>query len=211
MSKHTKIITNGQRSKLLMSKHVKIIAMFSAMAAIGGGSAAYAAIAPDDNQPLSPREAAAIKTVAVPVVQDQITNNFPLFRNQPATPMPRDIAEQVASPETHGRNATLARSFQTPYGTGWVIPGDGYLCIAVPTTTNGSGTSCVPTELAIERGLWLRIGGSRADGKVLETVVAPDGANVVSGTKTLPTSADGVVSEFINTDESSGPKLVPAG
>lgn len=196
-----------------MSKRTKAVITISAVAAISGASAAaFAAVGP--GQELTPVQAVMQKTQAVPIVQDEIRDHFPLFRNQPANPVPADIAAQIASPDRHGRNGALARSIQTAYGTGWVIPGDGYLCIAVPTTTSGHGVSCVPTKVALERGLWLRLSGSRSDGKALETVVLPDGANAAvkseTGVKTLQASADGVVSEFIDTD-GSGPSVVPAG
>ena len=117
-------------------------------------------------------------TTPVPVVQSDITNNFVLFRDQPASPIPPDIAARVASSERFGRNADLARSIQTPHGTGWVIPGDHWLCIVMPDPVDGYGESCNPTSTAIERGLWIRLAGDSPDAKASDALLVPDGTQV---------------------------------
>lgn len=171
-----------------------LTALVTATVVVSVGAAANASLdSSDDAQPLTPAEAGEIKTAAVPSVQTAIENTFAIFRNQAPDAMPPSVQAQVGSPERHGRNASLARSFDTPYGTGWIIPGDGAVCIAVPTTTNGYGTSCIPTELAVERGLWLRVGS--ASGKNLDTLIVPDGASAASGGKRLSAASNGVVTE----------------
>lgn len=100
-------------------------------------------------------------TTAVPAVQQQILENFAIFREQGATPMPADVAEQVASPKRFGRNPDLARKIATVTGDGWVIPGDGFVCIAMPDPVDGFATSCLPTQIVAERGLYVSLSGGK--------------------------------------------------
>lgn len=196
---------------MTMTKHRKTLATLVVVATTGAASAV--ALAEDSPTPeITPAEANAKVTRAVASVQPQISDNFALFRNQPASAVPAELVEQIASPQRHGRNAALARTIQTPYGTGWVVPGDGFVCIAVPTTTQGHATSCVPTAVALKRGLWLRLVGDRADGKALDTLMVPDRTEVrvhgATDDTALVPSSNGVVGELVDTD-GSGPRLVP--
>lgn len=189
----------------------RVLTSLGVIVVLGGATVTYAAVGIDFSKFPTPRETGAIKTSAVPAVQDQIKDSFALFRDQPPSPIPAELVEQIASPQRHGRNAALARSIQTANGAGWAIPGDGYLCLAVPTTARSYATTCVPTELAIDRGLWLRLSGAREDAKALDTIVVPDSVDtVISGASELKVPETGVISEFVDADGTSGPRLTPA-
>jgi hypothetical protein len=126
-------------------------------------------------------------TAAVRAVEPDAMSAFRLLRNEAPSPVPADVAAQVASPRQFGRNAALARTIDTPTGTGWVIPGAGFICIAVPDSVDGWSTSCLPTKVAAERGLG--IGLTKADGRSVETLLVPDGASagaIVGGLSTVP-------------------------
>jgi hypothetical protein len=114
-------------------------------------------------------------TSAVSAVPPEAAAAFKLLRTAPPSAMPADVAEMVGSPTRYGRNAALARAIKTATGTGWVIPGDGYLCIAIADPGTGWGTSCVPTAVAAQRGL--SIGLTSATGETAETLLVPDGAS----------------------------------
>ena len=206
-----------------MRKHTKILAALVAAAAVSGGAFVSAATKSSGEVPPGSAKQAPTDQLGapVPVVQDEIRENFALFRNEAATPMPPDIAVQIGSSTRYGRNSALARTIATPYGTGWVTPGDGYLCIAVPDPVDGYGSSCVPTELAVARGLVLRLGGVGAKGapfetadeagETLDTMVLPDGAKAVAGSRTLSANANGVVSDRNRGGAGPMPKLTRAG
>lgn len=190
-----------------MRKSTSLLTAAAITVALGSaGAGAQAALEPQ--QP-SPAEAGQSGTTAVPVVQEEIEKNFAIFRTQEPATMPADVQLQVGSADRYGRNAALARSFATPYGAGWVIPGDGTVCIAVPTTTKGYASSCIPTSLAVERGLWIRVGS--ADGKVLDTMVVPDGTTAASGSKELATTPSGVASELSSGEDAPVPAVTRAG
>ena len=153
---------------------------------------------------------AAVKggTTAVPAVEDAITRHFALFRNQEASPVPAHLVPMIASPDRFGRNAVLARKIATVHGTGWVIPGAGYVCLAVPGPVT-YGVTCRPTELAVKEGLWGRFHGERLGDEVVETLVVPDGNKVLeqrpSGdvSQTLLPSEDGVISRVITGNDTT--------
>jgi hypothetical protein len=141
-------------------------------------------------------------TVAVGQLQPAILDNFALFRNRAASGMPGDAEVQVGSAVRYGRDASLARAIDTVTGTGWMIPGDGYLCIAVPDPVDGYGTSCVPTDVAAERGVAISLVGNLPGDKVAETVVVPDGREALQGPAGQERSVDtaaGVASVWSDT------------
>lgn len=146
-----------------------------ALAADGRGSASNTAAA------------ITTPTSAVRSVEPDAAAAFTLLRSTPPTsPMPPDVVSAIASPTRFGRNAALARKIATPTGDGWVIPGKGFLCIAIPDPGYGWGTSCVPTSVAVTRGLG--IGLTSVDGRSEETLLVPDGASagaIVGGTSTM--------------------------
>lgn len=150
-------------------------------------------------------------TSAVPDVQAAISAHFALFRDQPATGMPADAVAQVGSPGRYGRNPDLAREIETPTGPGWVIPGNGYLCIAVPDPVDGYGTTCLPTDVAAQQGLSIRLWGDLPSGKTAETMLVPDGASAVvsePGAAAVAVPADGGVADAL-TDHPGALQLAP--
>lgn len=142
-----------------------------AVAVTAAGATSYGATSSADPAP-TPDSAT---TTAVPVVQKDISSHFKLFRNQLPAAMPKEVEQAIASSTKYGRNAALARSIKTPYGTGWVIPGDGYLCLAVPDPlVEGFGTTCQTTAEAIQHGVWARLVGDNPGAEALDTLLVPD-------------------------------------
>lgn len=183
-------------------RNLKLILGLCAVFAAAIAIAVASANASTESEP-STTEAAAtriadVPTSAVAVVQPDIANNFALFRAQGATPMPADLAKALGSPTKFGRNAALARKITTPSGTGWVIPGDGFICLAVPDPVDGYGESCTATDVVVKQGLWVGLRGDGPDAKSLDTVLVPDGKVAVvdsgSGQSTLAASPLGVAS-----------------
>jgi hypothetical protein len=198
----------------MLMKSTRVILAMTATAGIGFGATAASGLVvgpSDGSQPtvfLTP-------TKAVATIQTDIASAFPLFdETAAASRMPASVVAQVGSSLRYGRNAALARPVDTPNGTGWVIPGDGYLCLAVPDPVNGYGSTCLPTAVAATRGLWLRLGGARADGKVVDTVVVPRSMEAVettpaqTGKVPLTRTGDGVASGVV--DASGDPSVVPS-
>lgn len=109
----------------------------------------------------------------ITAVEPEAKAAFKVLRDVAPSAMPAAVVEQVGSSERYGRNPALARKISTPTGDGWVIPGKGYVCIAVNDTGYGWGTSCVPTDIAAEHGL--AIGLMDALGRTKETLLVPDG------------------------------------
>jgi hypothetical protein len=154
----------------------------------------------------TPFEAWSAPTTAITAVGEDVKSHFTLFRDYPATGMPAGVAISMASPEHYGRNAALARAIDTPYGQGWVVPGDGYLCIVVPNTVPGYAEGCSPVDYAVQNGLWQRLDGDAT----LDTVLAPDGTTAqLGGGRNAPSQNDeGVTSAFV-TPGSPTPTIVP--
>ena len=44
-----------------------------------------------------------------------------------------------------------------------MIPGNGYLCIAIPDPVDGYGESCTTIDVVLQQGLWVRLSGDVAD------------------------------------------------
>lgn len=172
-----------------MSRFRNISMTLCAAALAAAGVTSASADSADTAPASSPSRAA--ETTAVPVVQDNIMNNFALFRDRPATPMPAGVAEAIASPGKFGRNAGFARSIQTPYGTGWVIPDDGYMCIAIPDPVDGYGESCTSTDVALKQGLWVGLAGDTPSAKSLDSILVPDGATVTAPAAGASTTSGG--------------------
>ncbi|HEU4973802.1 MAG TPA: hypothetical protein VFT50_01835 [Baekduia sp.] len=137
-----------------------------------------------------------LPTSAVAAVQSDIVSHFALFRAAPS-PIPWDIAAGIASSSRFGRNAALARAIRTPYGKGWVIPGDGYLCITMPDPVDGYGESCQPTSVVLHRGLWLRLAGDGPNAQAADVLLIPDGATATKAARGTSMDAEtGVVSHL---------------
>lgn len=167
----------------------------AAVSAVGGTlwiATTSGADTASDSAPATTTTSAA-PTTAVAVVQSDIQASFVLFRDRPPSPMPPDVAVQVGSPAAFGRNPDLARAIKTATGTGWVIPGDGYLCIAVPDPVDGYGTTCATTADAVRHGLAITLWGDIPGAAAADTVLVADGQRVVNGTAAAPLD-DGVAS-----------------
>lgn len=189
-------------------KFTALVVMLALVPVVATGATGQAATDPEPAK-WDPQALEVQKTTAVSSVPREIGGSFALFRDNPADVVPAPARAAIAS-QQYGRNAALARSISTPYGTGYVVPGDGWMCVAVPlaaTEVEGMSVGCTPTAVAIRQGLWVRL--TSPDGsKALETVVVPDGTTAVqSGDRKLVPSSDGVVSEVID-GHSAEPRLV---
>lgn len=148
----------------------------SLLAAAGGTAVASGVVG---GSAASPIDAAQAPTTAVQKVDPALERAFALLRTRTATPVPDALVDQFASPARYGRNPALARQIETVTGTGWVIPGNGYLCIAIPDPVDGYGSTCSRTEDVLRRGLYIGLrGGKVPDGQAAQTILAPDGAAV---------------------------------
>jgi hypothetical protein len=149
---------------------------------------------------MAPADAWATPTTAVAEAGDDVTSHFTLFRDHPASGMPADVVQMMASPGHYGRNAALARAIDTANGQGWVVPGDGYLCMVLPNgTASGYAEGCTPTDLAVRDGLWVRLSGEGDGATALDTVLAPDGTTAQLGGDgpTTGQDAEGVTSASV--------------
>lgn len=172
-----------------------------ATVALGAAGASTTFADTDEGAPAVESNALAMAvgapTTAVPAVPAEVREHFALFRDRPASGMPADVAEVMASPERFGRNPALARSIDTVRGKGWVVPGDGYLCVVLENPIAGYGTSCVPTADAIRQGLRNELSDVYPDGQVAVTVVLPDGARAVRGDGSVVPARDSVSSVLV--------------
>lgn len=173
---------------MLSARRVVALAGVIAAGTVGVGVAlANGDQAPSGAQALGALQAPTPSPIAA--VEPQAKAAFKVLRDVAPSAMPADVVEQVGSSARYGRNPALARKISTPTGDGWVIPGKGYICIAVDDTGYGWGTSCVPTDVAAERGL--AIGLMDAQGRTKETLVVPDGrtaAEIEGPASTRPTA-----------------------
>jgi hypothetical protein len=143
-------------------------------------ASAGVAMAGQGNEPVAvaPAVVEAPSPAPVTAVEPEARAAFKVLRNVPPAQMPAEAVEQVGSSARYGRNAALARKISTPTGDGWVIPGRGYLCIAIEDPGIGWGTTCLPTAVAAQRGLG--IGLTDAAGRSKETLVVPDGKSAAA-------------------------------
>lgn len=135
-------------------------------------------------------------------VSSDLVLNFALFRRQAASSMPASTRSQIGTERRFGRNADLARRIETVGGPGWVIPGNGFVCIAVPDPVDGFGTTCSSIRGAVDRGLWIRLASGDPDGKGYDTVLAPDGQEAVDANGDAMPARLGVSSRSVLTHES---------
>lgn len=194
----------------MLSPRKKLVAWSTALlAAMTVGCVAIAGAAPD-SESATPVGASAMdrtilgaQTTAVDRVSPEIERTLSLFRTRTATPVPPNLVPMVASPSRYGRNAALARQIQTVTGTGYVIPGDGYVCIVVPDPIDGYGSTCATVASVKTRGLYIGLKeGAIPEGKHAQTVVVPDGATAevpgASGEATRSAGTTGVVSGLVD-------------
>lgn len=177
-------MSSGSRRALALATAAVLVvaAFFGATIASGSPDGASSPVPPS----FSP---ASTPTTAINAVQPDAAKAFKLLRTVPPTPMPADVAEVVGSPQRYGRNPNLARQISTLTGPGYVIPGDGYLCIVVKDPVDGWGSTCSPIADAIRRGLSIGLHG--ADGKGTDTLLVPDDARAVElvGSSAAPLAA----------------------
>lgn len=173
------------------SRRAVVLALSVVLTAAAVFGATIASGSPDTLPSAAPTPASptAVPTTAVKAVQPDAAQAFKLLRTVAPTPMPADVAEAVGSPQRYGRNPHLARQINTLTGPGYVIPGDGYLCIVVKDPVDGWGTTCNTTVDAVRQGL--SIGLHDATGKGIDTVLVPDDAHAVRliGSSTAPLAA----------------------
>lgn len=138
---------------------------------------------------------------AVEAVAPELLKHFAIFREAPPASMPEDVAASLASPARFGRNAAFAREVSTPAGPGWVVPGDGVLCLIAPDPVDSYGTSCNKTENVILQGISVAL-RSGPSGAGYITALIPDGAQAKLNTGSLPLRSDrGVVSAKLVADQ----------
>jgi hypothetical protein len=100
-----------------------------------------------------------------------------------------------------GKNVDLARGFSTPTGRGWVIPGDGFVCMAAPDPVDGFGETCAATSTVTASGMINMLVSPTTPGAAEVSVLVPDGATAsvehVDGSAESLAVADGVASENV--------------
>lgn len=153
------------------------VALAAGGLAVAGQAVAGQAVAEDAPDPAAvaapdaPRQPAPIGAVQ----PEQAETLRVLRRPQRADDaLPAD-ALAAAGPNRFGRNPELARAVRTATGTGWVVPGDGTVCLVVPDPVDGYATSCAPTGVVATDGLTV---GLADEDDASATTLTPDGATV---------------------------------
>jgi hypothetical protein len=190
---------------------MKAWSVAAAVVALAAGLGANSVFAGGHSATSASEDLATFPVAPLPVasVPADIAATFAIFREREATGMPADLAESMASPRRFGRNPALAREIATAEGPGWVVPGNGYVCLVVrdPQTDSEYGTSCNTLASARVRGVLAAV-RDQDTGDGYATVLVPDGAEATLSPTTsgasraggeLP-SNDGVVSQQL-TDE----------
>jgi hypothetical protein len=163
-----------------MSKMKTMLGGACLAACLAGGTAI--ATAGDDVDPAPGPEAKAAEAqpvAAVPEEQAAQIDQLDRPRNSDDA-LPKEwrdkLASGDASDEHWGANPSLAR--RTAPGT-WIVPGDGYVCVANATPGEGAlGFGCATPE-DVERGL-LAPADVDANGNGVLTGVLPDGVDEVT-------------------------------
>lgn len=136
----------------------------------------------------------------VHAVQPAQARNFVIF-DRPATSadrMPRRVADEIGSSAVSGRNIALSRTIATPTGRGWAVPGNGDICLVVPSL-DGYGITCDDTAWALTHGAAEVAIDPASPSTAALTMLAPKGAQVIATlaggeTRELLPDADGVIS-----------------
>lgn len=113
---------------------------------------------------------------AIGAVQPDQAQSLKVFRraHRPSDDMPADVAAAVG-PGRFGRNPALARAIKTPTGTGWVVPGNGTICLVAPDPVEGYGVTCSPTGVVQTDGITL---GNATEDRSTAVTLVPDGSEV---------------------------------
>ena len=112
--------------------------------------------------------------------------------------MPVDAQQEIGNSEVSGRNVALARAIDTSTGRGWVLPGRGVICLAVPDPAGGFGLTCAETASVRTRGLALFMVAATDPDHADVTLLLPDRSSTDvtaanGGQQPLSPDADGVV------------------
>jgi hypothetical protein len=153
--------------------------LFSATGAAAALAVGGSALASDDRtEDQAPALSPTAMVVPIGEIQPDQAAAFRVLRRpqRPSDLMPADVAAGTAGPGRFGRNPGLARAVETLAGKGWVVPGRGVICLVVPDTDQGYGTSCTPTAVAARDGLDLQLVGPEES---TSSTLLPDGARVV--------------------------------
>lgn len=160
------------------------------------GASGFATAAPDGVSPAMPASIALATTV-----QPEQRSGFAVLARPRTTrdTMPADARAQVGNGPQTGRNVDLSRVVTTLTGTGWVIPGNGTVCLAVPDPVDGYGLACDKTEDALSRGVVSMMISSKTPDVARVTLLAPANSSVSVTTadgqqKPLGVDASGVIS-----------------
>lgn len=161
---------------VLTPRRTQVTRGLAALLALGSLAVAGVASA-DDPAPTLPTAPDAVQPPPVEAIQPDQAETLRVLRRapRPTDALPAD-ALAAAGPERFGRNPDLARAVRTTTGTGWVVPGDGVICLVAPDPVDGYGTTCSPTAVVATNGLTLGEAGPDA---ASATTVVPDGAKVV--------------------------------
>lgn len=189
----------------------KKAALVAAAACVAVGSAATGVIAAttsDDEDPAPPfvKSGELIKAV-----QPDQAEAFAIFARERTRSdvMPAGAQKQLGDNSTFGRPASLSRAIATATGTGWALPGDGVICLAVPDPIDSYGVTCTPTVTAKSDGAMLLLGDVDHPGTFRLTMLLPKDASLsIDGVK-LSADTDGVVSKRI--ESSSSVQIVTPG
>jgi hypothetical protein len=193
------------------------------LAACLAGGAAIATAGDDVNQaPVPEAQAAQAEPVsAVPEEQAREIEQLDRPRNSDDA-LPKEWRDKLTrddvSDEHWGANPSLAR--RTAPGT-WIVPGDGYVCVANATPGEGAlGFGCATPD-DVEKGL-LAPADVDADGNGVVTGVLPDGVDEVTlvdhdgGTRTVAVARntyraaiDANLKEMRFTDAGGGVHILP--
>jgi hypothetical protein len=122
-----------------------------------------------------------------------IMAHFALLRNPASDPPPTELATAVAkAPSSYGLNLAAARHASAT--NSWLVPGNGWLCIAA-SDAEGLGMSCTNATSA-EAGELTLIERSQASGEERVIGASPDGYPRVSAlNETHTVVGDATVSE----------------
>jgi hypothetical protein len=161
----------------MTTKHIKLACAIAAVCAATGAVTAIAAEAPTAES-----HVAAADNVPASTVQYPQWHRFAELRRERSTPdaLPTEwqqaLADDTAAGFRWGANPKLSR--RAAPGV-WLVPGNGFVCVAIANLRDGSfGFSCA-NELELERGL-LQPADLDANGTGVVTGVLPDGVESVT-------------------------------
>jgi hypothetical protein len=166
----------------MMSNRTKWFGGVCVAACLGAGGVVAGAGADGNDAPAPPPEYAAADAAPVTAVEPAQAKEIGELRRGRTSDdaLPSHWKQALTDPsdanEHWGANPSLAR--RTAPGT-WIVPGDGYVCVANATPGEGAlGFGCATTE-DVDRGL-LAPSDVDANGNGVLTGVVPDGVNEVT-------------------------------